>query len=68
MAQWLQQQQQQSEPWQVRAFSAEATVKDMEQRLAQAHKDKWAAEVECDSLRRDKERLTAKVKTLEREA
>ena len=40
----------------------------MEQRLAQAHEDKQAAEVERDSLRRGKERLTAEVKTLEREA
>ena len=39
----------------------------MEQRLARAHEDKRASEVECDSLRWDKERLTAKVDTLEQE-
>ena len=69
VAQWQQQQQQQqSEPWQVRAISTEATVRDMEQRLAEANEEKRAAEVERDALRRDKEHLTAKVKTLEREA
>ena len=39
----------------------------MEQHLAKANEDTQAAEVEPDSLRRDKERLTAKVKILERE-
>ena len=40
----------------------------MEQRLAQAHQDKRAAEVERDSVRCNKEQLTAKVNTMEGEA
>ena len=42
----------------------------MEQRLAKANNERWVAEVERDAerdaLRRNKDRLTAKVKTLER--
>ena len=37
------------------------------QRLAKANNDRRAAEVECDALRRDKLRLSAQAKTLERD-
>ena len=59
VAEW-QQQQQQSQLWQVRVISPEAAVRDLEQRLAKANDATRAAEVERDTLRRDKERLTAK--------
>ena len=68
VAQWLEQQQQHLERWQVRALSAEAALRDTEQHLAPAHEDREAADVEDDSVRCDKEPLTAKAKTLEQEA
>ena len=40
----------------------------MEQRLAKANDEKRAAEVARGALRCDKERLTAKVKPLQRQA
>ena len=75
VSQWLQQHHhQQSDPWQVQALSAEATLRDMEQRYARSQEEKRAAGVERDSLkwdtdklRDDKDRLQAKVNTLERE-
>ena len=60
VAAWPQQQQQQSQLWQVRVISSEAAVRALEQRLAKANDAMRAAEVERDTLRRDKERLTAK--------
>ena len=67
MAEWVQEQQKHKTRW-VRAMSAETVQRDVEAPVAKANEDKRAAEVERDALRRDKERLTAKVKTLEREA
>ena len=47
---------------------AEAAQRDLEAHLAKANEDRQAAKVEGDTLCRNKERLTTKVKTLEREA
>ena len=56
MAQWVEQQQKQRATWKVRETGRKATECDLE------------AEVEADAVPRDKDRLTTKVKTLEREA
>ena len=63
---WVEQQQQRA-TWEVCAISAEAAQRDLEARLAKANEDRRAAEVERDALCRDKDRLTTKVKILERE-
>ena len=68
MAKWVEQQQQHRATWEVRAISAEAAQRDLEARLAKANEDRQAAKAERDALRRDKDRLTTKVKMLEREA
>ena len=59
MAEWVQQQ-----PWQICGISAPRPRAS----LAKANKHEHAPEVERDPLRHDKVRLSAKVKTLEREA
>ena len=68
MAKWMEHQQQQLGTWQVHAISAEAAQHDWEAHLAKANEDRRAAEAQRDALRRHKERLTTKVKTLERDA
>ena len=68
LAEWLREPKQQSQLWQARAISAEGGVRDLEQRLPQANNDRRSTEVECDALRRDKERLKAKLETMGREA
>ena len=66
---WVEQQQQKQlhATWKVRAISAEAAQRDVEACLTKANKHKRAAETGCAALRRDKDRLLAKVKTLERD-
>ena len=53
--------------WEVRAISAEAAQRDLEASLSKANEDRRAAEMELAAIRRDKVRLAARVKTLERE-
>ena len=54
--------------WQVGAINADAVQRDVDARLAKANEEGQAAEVERDMLHRDKECLTTRVRTLEREA
>ena len=63
----VEQQQQQRATWEVRAISVEAAHRDVEARVSKAKEDRRAAEAELAAVRRDKDRLAARVKTLERD-
>ena len=65
---WVEQQQQQRGMWEVRAIGAEAAQRDLQPRRDKAKEDCRAAETERDAVRRDKDRLFARVKVFEREA
>ena len=47
-------------------MSAEAANRDLDARLCWANEDRWAAETRLVDLRKETDRLVAKVKTLER--
>ena len=60
-------QHQQHATWEVCAVSAEAADRDLKARLSEANEDRRAAGTELAAIRRDKDRLASRTKTLERD-
>ena len=59
--------QQRAGAWEARAISAEAANRDLEARLSRANEDRRDSESRLADVTKERERLAAKVKTLERD-
>ena len=59
--------QQRAGAWEARAISAEAANRDLEARLSRANEDRRDAELQVVDVTKERDRLAAKVKTLERD-
>ena len=62
---WVEQQR--AGAWEARAISAEAANRDLEARLSRANEDRRDAESRLADVAKERNRLAAKVKTLERD-
>ena len=62
---WVEQQR--AGAWEARAINAEAANRDLEARLSRANEDTWDAESRLADVTKERDRLAAKVKTLERD-
>ena len=58
---------QQRATWEVGVITAEAAQRHLEARSSKANEDRRAAETQCAAVRRDKDRLAARVKALEQD-
>ena len=65
MHEWVEQQR--AGAWEARAISAEAANRDLEARLSRANEDRRDAESRLADVTKERDRLAAKVKTLERD-
>ena len=59
--------QQRAGAWEARAISAEAANRDLEARMSRANEDRWDSESRLADVTKERDRLAAKVKALERD-
>ena len=69
MHEWVEQQEllQRAGAWEARAINAEAANRDLEARLSRANEDRRDAESRLADVTKERDRLTTRVKTLERD-